>query len=410
MPPRLVVIAGPDQGKAFSLAAGEHLVIGRGRTADVRLTDPHVSRSHCEVKVKGSRIVAEDLGSSSGIYVNDAHVRVQVLHLGDVLRIGSTLLRLEAEELADQATLALPPSEGRALLSAVTPAANATPPPLHELSGQALGHFRIGKIIGEGKTGVVFRALDTRDHETVALKVFLPGFASIEDEWQRFHRAMKTVLRLRHPHLVTVKHAGRTGEHCWVSMELVEGVSLVTAVEHAATASGVWPVALRVVLHVGRALAYLHARPIVHRNVAPANILLNTVDGTVKLSDLMTAKAQEGKWARDVTQAGEILGHLSYLSPEQTVNANKGDARADLYSLGATAYALLTGQPPLVGKNFVETILKIRQTPPVPPRQIQPSIPAPFEAVVLRLLAKRPEDRFQSANQLLAHLQQLGLG
>jgi hypothetical protein len=445
MPARLFVLAGPDQGKAYPLTANTTTLIGRGRTANVQLADPHASRSHCQVKMEGGRILVEDLDSASGVFVNDARVRSQAIRPGDVIRVGSTLLRLEWEDLADQATLAppaemplarpvpaapaapplarpvaaAPPPPARpgagATLPPAPPAAPPRPaapsplaqPPLYHLVGQTLGHFVVGPVIAPGKAGVVFRARDNRDGREVALKVFLPDFAKDEEELQRFLRAMKTMMPLKHPHLVGIHHAGRAGQHCWVSMELVEGTSLQPAVQHAATGRGDWRVGFRVVLHVSRALAYLHGQSIIHRNITPTNVLLNTLDGTVKLGDLMTAKAQEGRLAKQVTQAGEILGDMRFLSPEQTTNASAGDGRADLYSLGATAYAVLTGRAPLEGKNYVETILKIRGTSPVPPRQIQPAILPAFEAVVLKLLAKRPEDRFQTPGQLLGHLDTL---
>ena len=238
----------------------------------------------------------------------------------------------------------------------------------------------------------------------MALKVFFPDFSRDDEEMQRFLRTMKTVLPLRHPHLVTVHAAGRSGPLCWASMELVEGVSLVPAMRHAATGAGDWRVACRAVMHVARALAYLHGQPIIHRNITPNNILLNTTNGTIKLGDMMTAKAQEGKLSRQVTGAGELLGEVRFLSPEQTVNASAGDARADLYSLGAVAYAVLTGRPPLEGKSPVETILKIRQAPPAPLRGSLPTLPPLFETTVMKLLAKKPEERFQSAGELLGHL------
>jgi hypothetical protein len=451
MPPRLVVIAGPDQGKAFQLPAAGSLLVGRGRSATLCLADPHVSRSHCQIKIEGSRILIEDLNSAGGIYVNDTRVGSQPLRPGDVLRLGSSVLRLEVGDLADQATLAppdgpaapyvpaafvpqtparlpglspVPPPPPTAPLAAMAPFQAIPPvpppmpasptvpavpalPPLYDLSGKQLAHFHVGQVIAPGKTGVVFRAHDTREKKDVALKVFLPDFSRDDDEVKRFLRAMKTTLRLRHPHLVAILAAGRSGSLCWVAMELVEGVSLAQAVHQAAAGAGDWRVALRVVLHVARALAFLHGHHIVHRNITPANILITAHDGTVKLGDLMKAKAQEGRMAQQVTQAGEILGDLRFMSPEQSTNASAGDGRADLYSLGAVAYALLVGRPPLEGRNFVETILKIRQTPPQPPRQIQPAIPPAFEAVVLKLLAKRPEDRFQSPGELLAHLSKM---
>ncbi len=460
MPPRLVVIAGPDQGKAFPLPGAGSMLIGRGRTAAVCLADPHVSRSHCQLKIDGSRILVEDLNSVGGIFVNDARVGTQPMRPGDVLRLGSSVLRLEVGDLADQATLAptdgpaapytpaafvpqaparlaglspapppsapLPPPQptapppGMAPPQAIPvappmagiPAVLATPslPPLYDLSGKQLAQFEIGPVIAPGKTGVVFRAHDTREDRDVALKVFLPDFSSDEDEVKRFLRAMKTTLRLRHPHLVSVLAAGRSGHLCWVAMELVEGVSLAQAVHQAAAGAGDWRVSLRVVFHVARALAFLHGHHIIHRNITPGNILITARDGTVKLGDLMKAKAQEGKLARQVTQAGEILGDLRFMSPEQSTNASAGDGRADLYSLGAVAYALLIGRAPLEGRNFVETILKIRQAPPQPPRQLLPTIPAWFEAIVMKLLAKRPEERFQSPGELLAHVNKVSGG
>jgi Protein kinase domain/Inner membrane component of T3SS, cytoplasmic domain len=433
MPAQLLIIAGPDQGKTFPLSPGAIALIGRSRTATVQLSDPHASRSHCQVKMEGGRILVEDLDSVGGIFVNDARVSSHALRAGDVLRVGSTLLRLEWKDLADQATLAPPPDPPRAIAGAgafvptaafrptavpLPPPASPPPPaprpvapvaqpPLYDLVGQTLKHFQIGQVIAPGKTGVVFRARDSRDGKELALKVFLPEFGKDEAELQRFLRAMKTMMPLRHPHLVAIHHAGRTGQHCWVSMDLVEGTSLVPALQHAATGQGDWRFGFRVALHVCRALVYLHGRNIIHRNIAPPNVLLNTIDGTVRLGDLMTVKAQEGKLAKQVTQAGEILGDLRFLSPEQTANASGGDGRADLYSLGATTYAVLTGRPPLEGKTFVETILKIRQTPPPPPRQLQPAILPAFEAVVLKLLAKKPEDRFQTPAELLAQLDSL---
>jgi hypothetical protein len=439
MPARLVVVAGPDQGKAFPLPAAGIVLIGRGRTAQVCLADPHVSRSHCQVKIEAGRILAEDLNSVGGMFVNDNRVSTQPLRPGDVIRIGSSLLRLELGDLADQATLAppvgpvpagvapapfVPQVPSRVPVAPVAPVAAAVPlvpippplsavptlPPLYELSGQALSHFQIGPVIGPGKTGVVFRAHDTREGKEVALKVFLPEFSRDDDEVQRFLRAMKTTLPLRHPHLVTTLGAGKSSSLCWVSMELIEGVQLGQAVQQAAAGAGDWRVALRAILHVARALAYLHGSHIYHRNITPTNLIIAARDGTIRLGDLMKAKAQEGKLAKQVTQAGEILGDLRFLSPEQTTNASAGDGRADLYSLGAVAYALLVGRPPLEGKTFVETILKIRQTPPAPPRQFQPAIPPQIEAIVMKLLGKKPEERFQSAAELLSHIKSIAPG
>ena len=265
-------------------------------------------------------------------------------------------------------------------------------------------------MIAQARSGVVFRATDTNDRKDVALKVFFPDFSKDEEEMQRFLRAMKTVLPLRHPHLVTTNAAGRSGPLWWVSMELVEGVSLVPAVRHAATGGGDWRVAFAPSCTSPGRWLFCTAQPIYHRNITPNNLLLRTADSTIKLGDMMTAKAQEGKLSRQVTAAGEILGEVRFLSPEQTVSASGGDGRADLYSLGAVAYAVLTGRPPLEGKSPVETILKIRQAEPAPLRQSLPTLPPLFESAVMKLLAKKPEERFQSAGELLGHLAPLAAG
>jgi serine/threonine protein kinase len=129
-------------------------------------------------------------------------------------------------------------------------------------------------------------------------------------------------------------------------------------------------------------------------------------DQVCKLSDLMLAKAVEG--AEDITRPGELLGELEYLSPERTRGVTELDARSDLYGLGATAYALLTGRPPFDGATAIEKITKIRQHDPVRPTQYQASIPTWFEAAVLRLLAKKPADRHQSVAELVAELTRTG--
>jgi serine/threonine-protein kinase len=169
-----------------------------------------------------------------------------------------------------------------------------------------------------------------------------------------------------------------------------------------------WKYAFRVALHVGRALEYAHARHVLHRNLTPQNILVRSADRTALLGDLMLAKALEGALAQQITRGNEVLGDVRYLSPEQTLGPEHVDCRSDLYSLGALVYALLTGRPPFEGGSVVETMLQIRQTAPAPPRQFQKSIPDHFQDVVLRLLAKHPEERYPDAQGLLRALERVG--
>jgi serine/threonine-protein kinase len=122
----------------------------------------------------------------------------------------------------------------------------------------------------------------------------------------------------------------------------------------------------------------------------------------------MLAKALEGPMAKQITRPGQILGDVRYMSPERTRGVTELDARADLYGLGATLYALLTGHPPFEGETLVEQIAKIRQNEPVKPTKYQMSVPSAFEGLVLKLLAKKPEERYQTATEMLKELERIG--
>jgi serine/threonine-protein kinase len=243
----------------------------------------------------------------------------------------------------------------------------------------------------------------------LAFKVLLPEFSKNEEDMERFVRAMKTVLPLRHPNLIALDKAGRTGPYCWVAMEYIAGESMTQVIDRIGKSGMLdWCYAFRVAVQIGRALAYVHGHQVVHRNDTPRNIMLQTIDKVVKLGDLMLAKALEGPLAQQITRSGQLLGDVAYMSPERTRGLRHIDATSDLYGLGATLYALLTGRPPFEGATLTEMITRIRQTEPVKPTMFQLAIPSPFEAVVLKLLAKRPEDRYPTAEKLLAVLERIG--
>jgi serine/threonine protein kinase len=276
---------------------------------------------------------------------------------------------------------------------------------LGELNGTTLAHFQVGPAVARGQTGVVFRARDFKNNRTVALKVLRPEFATDTRAVQRFVRSMKAALPLRHPNLVGLFAAGKQGPYCWVAMEFVQGESLTQVIGRIAVAGMLdWRHAYRVAAHVGRALEFAHSHQVVHRNITPQNVLVEAGTGTVKLGDLMMAKAMEGGLDQQITGTGEVLGDLRYMSPERTRGPHGVDGRSDIYSLGALVYCLLAGHPPFEGYSMAETVLKIREAPLESPKKYQLSIPTRFERVVLTMLARRPEDRYQTATQLLAAL------
>jgi serine/threonine protein kinase len=193
-----------------------------------------------------------------------------------------------------------------------------------------------------------------------------------------------------------------------VAMEYVKGQSLAQRLRQRGEAGRLdWTQGLRVAVHVGRALAFAHSQGLVHRNVMPPNILLRRNDNMVKLGDLMLAKALEGALGQEVTRPGELVGNVYYMSPERTQGGAAADGRADVWSLGVTVYQALTGRLPFTGATFVEVVNKIRRAEPERPTKYQPALPPFFEQALLRMLAKRPEDRYTTAAEMVTELEQL---
>ncbi len=391
----LVVTAGPDRGKTFPLVPGATLQVGRSQATATRLTDPTVSRVHCEIEWDGEKATLINI-STTGTLVNGKAVAQHDLKPGEVVRVGSTELRFQVGAGPEATTVA--------------PAAKpAAPSDLGGLVGQTLSNYAIEALIARGASGAVFRARDTNAGKTVAFKVLQPEFATHDEEMQRFIRAMKTVLPLRHPNLVTLLAAGKTGVYCWVAMEYVDGESMTQVIQRIGIAGMLdWRYGYRVAVHIARALEYAHGESIIHRNVTPQNILLRSADKVAMLGDLMLAKALEGTLAQQITRPGELVGDVGYMSPERTRGTADVDGRSDLYGLGATVYALITGRPPFAGGSLPELITKIRNADPERPQKYQMAIPALFQGTLLKLLAKRPEERFQSATELLADLDRVG--
>jgi serine/threonine protein kinase len=397
---KLVVIAGPDRGNVYPLPEKDSLLLGRSRATESRLSDPHVSRVHCEVMVHGKTVSVSDFDSAGGTFVNDQRITKHRLKPGDVIRIGQTQLAFH-DDNAGEASTVPPPAPGKAAARGAEE--------LQGLVGKTFAHYEVGQVLAQGRSGLVFHARDTKEDRPVALKVLVPEFAKNDQQKQRFVRAMKTVLPLRHPNLVALYAAGKAGPYCWMAMEYVEGENLTQVIQRIGTAGMLdWRRAFQVAVHVGRALDFAHGHRIMHRNVTPMNILVRTGHKLAKLGDLMLAKALEGNLATPITRPGELVGDAPYLSPERTHGTADIDGRSDIYGLGATVYALLTGRPPCEGATLAETVTAIRKNEPVRPKKYQLAIPDQFEAVVLKMLAKRSEDRYQTAADLLVELERMG--
>jgi serine/threonine protein kinase len=378
------------------------IVIGRGQASNTQINDPRMSRIHCQVQVDGGKTWLLDNGSSSGTLVGGEKITRHELKPGEVFQVGDTQIRFQLENHQEASTLAGDSIFGR-------PKPQPAVMPLKDLVGTPLAHYRLDAIIAPGESGMIFKAWDTEKNRIAAVKVLTPDLSHQEEQKERFVRAMRTMIDVRHPHLVQLYHAGKCGPYCWAAMELVEGEDLTKVIQRIGIEGMLdWREVYRVAVHVGRALHEAHQRKIIHRNVTPANILRRHKDKVCLLGDLMLAKALEGSLARQVTQPGQLIGDVPYLSPERTRDQIAVDHRSDIYGLGATLYALLTGRPPFESHSLPELIRMVRQAEPRQPKEYQLSINDKFQDLVLQMIAKRPEDRFQTPAALLRDLERIG--
>jgi eukaryotic-like serine/threonine-protein kinase len=269
-----------------------------------------------------------------------------------------------------------------------------------------VGHFQLEKVLGSGHHGVVFRARDLKTEQEVALKVFSPDFPANDAEMQEFIQAMRTALPLRHASLVAVNGAGKSGPYVWLSRELVSGLSLAQIMHPSGKSrEGLdWRLALRVAVHVGQALELVHRQHLIHSNVTPQNILIVGNEGQVKLNDLMVRKALDRTALGQSVAEQKFLADLPYLAPEQTDPDAFVDNLCDVYSLGVVVYALMTGRLPFRGKTPEEILDQIRTAIPAKPKKFERSIPSRFQEVVLKMMAKKQEDRYPTPTDLLADL------
>jgi len=259
------------------------------------------------------------------------------------------------------------------------------------------GRYEILDRISEGGMATVFRARRLPDGEVVALKVLREQFASDAEFVERFEREAKAVAALTHRHMVRVYDSGRDGDVRFIAMEYVEGEDLKA---HIRRFQRLDPQRAReIAAQVCDALEYAHAHGVIHRDVKPQNILL-TPEGDVKVTDFGIARALS---SATITQTGTVLGSVQYLSPEQA-QGRELDPRVDFYSLGVTLYKAATGVVPFNATDWFELARMHVEDPPPSMRKQRPELSARLERVVVKCLAKHPDDRYQTAAELEADL------
>jgi serine/threonine protein kinase/Flp pilus assembly protein TadD len=281
------------------------------------------------------------------------------------------------------------------LTTAPTPAmAEPTAPTLPAV----LGEYDLLEQIGAGGMGEVYRARHRRLGKMVALKVILPTRLTSPNALARFRREVEAVGQLDHPHLVEAYDAGEQDGVVYLVLKLIEGIDLYRLVQQ----RGPLPAAeaCDLVRQAALGLQHLHERGLVHRDIKPSN-LMRTPAGTVKVLDLGLARLRSSLGAEELTTPNMVMGTPDYLAPEQIDDAAAADIRADLYGLGATLYYLLTGKAPFAHHQDALAKLKAHGMETVQDvRALRPEVPESVAALVARLLAKQPEQRFATPQQL----------
>lgn len=276
----------------------------------------------------------------------------------------------------------------------------------------SFGEYTLLDKLGEGGMGQVYRARHRRMDRIVALKL-LPGrshrsVAAIE----RFQREIQVIGQLAHPNIVVAHDAGEAQGRHFLVMEYVRGRDLSALLRQ----RGPLPIdeAVNYIRQAACGLAYAHASGLIHRDVKPGNLLVDE-QGTVKILDLGLARYVEAAGDEafdpsasstvapsDLTHSGQVLGTVDYMAPEQALDTRQADCRADIYGLGCTLYRLLTGRHPYVGETAAEKVAAHRDEPVPSIRAVRPEVPPALDQVFARMVAKRPEGRYQTMEAVIA--------
>lgn len=412
------ILSGRLANRTFLVEALPQIAIGRLPGCELVLEEQGVSRRHCLIRM-GPPATIEDLGSKNGTFVNGHRLDQPVLFTTtDVMTVGGARLRVIIPDMAASAAStqgdSSPATDSleRDLVSQSTKCAcceTTLPTPvgydpdiaclcspcqLTQPTARKIGTYTLLRKLGEGATGTVFRTMEP-DGRLVALKVFHSKVGADKRQLHRIGQETKLTSCLSHPNIVELLLSGADDDTIFLAYEHIWGGDLSGEIQRTG------PLAPERVIAIGRqmtsALAHAHYLGVIHRDLKPANVLMSP-DQEVKITDFGLAKAAGENLG--MTGTGQTLGSPSYMPPEQKGSARNADERSDLYSLGATLYALTTGEAPFSGTMLQVFTALDSPEPVVPAIQRRPGTPPLLDLILRRALDKNPERRFASATEL----------
>jgi len=385
---RLQITEGVDKGKVFNIPKEGKYIIGRSAQADLRIADMLASRQHAAVIVERGKAMLEDLGSTNGTLLNGKKAKKVSLHSGDIVTIGSTSIEFL---WLTRAPGVAPPSQKE----------DSTKPVTSPQTGRVIGGYKVIDRIGVGGMGTVYKAIQVSMGRTVAFKVLNITSYDTDRAIKEFLREARTGASLNHPNIVTFYDCGCDKGIYYIAMEFIEGVPLDTILEEKGAFDV--PLALDIAIQVTDALAYMFSKGIIHRDIKPSNIML-TRQRVAKLTDFGLAKKFVRAGLTGYTRVGEGKGTLEYMPPEQISDALHCDQRADIYSVGATLYDMLTGRPPFSGESMRKLIESLEKKYPTPIKKLNPRVPDFVCSIVEKCMRKKSEERYQFPSELLHEL------